>query len=328
MKVLVTGATGFLGSHLVKRLQTMDLEVYGTGRNAKAGAELIQSGVKFIPMELGDPYDFKALPPKIDWIVHSAALSSPWGRPEVFYRSNVLATEQMLNYARRAVCQRFVHISSPSIYVDRRDRLNVSEDEPLPDLSLNHYISTKKQAEQKVDAASAKGLSTITLRPQGIVGQGDRAIFPRIMKIAQKGMIPRIGQGETRTDLTHVENVVDAIVAALQAPSQLSGRKYNITNGDPVEIYSVIESLMKNLGVSFKWKPLSLRKAYNIGAMLEWTSRNLLGYREPLLTRYTACALGASRTLNISRAQSELKYQPRVSIEQALHEVCSDLKDQ
>jgi nucleoside-diphosphate-sugar epimerase len=327
MKVVVTGATGFLGSYLVKHLQKSDHEVIAIGRDIRIGDQLEQSGIRFIPADLSSQDLPQKLPPQIDWVVHCAALSSPWGRPEEFYRSNVLATKNLVQYAQNSHCKRFVHISSPSIYVDRVDKLNVRESDPLPKLSLNHYIATKRQAEVIVDQAVESGLSAITLRPQGIVGRGDRSIFPRILKIAKRGFVPRIGSGQTLTDLTHVNNVVDAIMCALNANDQLSGQKYNITNGEPIDLYRVIEELMSELQISFKWKKMSLKKAYYIGSALEWTSRNLLFHKEPLLTRYTACALGASRTLNIDKARAELNYAPRFSLNDALKDVIKQMQE-
>jgi nucleoside-diphosphate-sugar epimerase len=326
VKIVVSGATGFLGLHLVARLSEMNFEVYGLGRDLTAGAKIKNLGAHFVAMDLAETQNFSDLPANIDAIVHCAALSSPWGRPVDFYRSNFLATQNFLNYASRANCKRFVHISSPSIYVDRFDKWNVGEDDPLPRTCLNQYIATKRLAEAAIDKANREtDLSTITLRPQGIVGRGDRAIFPRLLNIARtKGFVPRIGKGETHTDLTHVANVVEAIICALNAPKNLSGRKYNITNAESVEIYSVIERLLQKLEIPFTWKRLSLRQAYHVGALLEWTSRNLLFYREPLLTRYTACALGANRTLDITRARLELKYQPRLSLESAFDEFVNE----
>jgi nucleoside-diphosphate-sugar epimerase len=304
----------------------MDLDVYGTGRDLKMGAELEAKGIHFINSHLGTNDFSKSFPKQIDWVVHSAALSSPWGRPKMFHQSNVLATAQLADYALETGCKRFVHISSPSIYVDKHDKLDVKEDDPLPKLELNDYVRTKRLAEKEIDQRAALGLPSICLRPQAIVGRGDRAIFPRILKTAKRGFVPRIGKGSTQTDLTHVENVIDAIVCALEAPQALNGRKYNITNGESVELYSVIETLLKQLEVKFRWRPLSFRKAYTLGSVLEWTSRNVLNYREPLLTRYTACVLGASRTLNIDRARQELGYRPKFSIEEAMREVAEDLR--
>jgi nucleoside-diphosphate-sugar epimerase len=327
MKVLVTGATGFLGQRLVLRLRRMGYQVNGTGRDLEIMGKLHRDhGVPMFPADIADAMQLEGLPSELDAIVHCAALSSPWGRYTDFVAANVTATRNILNFASRRTVARFVHISSPSIYVEPRPRLDVKEDDPLPESRLNHYIATKRVAESLVQqAAREHGLNTLILRPQGLVGRGDRAIFPRILKAAQRGSIPRIGEGQTLTDLTHVENAVEAIVCALSAPASYKGRSYNISNGQPVEIYGFIEALMKRLCLDFRWRPLSFSTAYRIGQAMEWWSERITG-KEPLLTRYTACTLGLSRTLNIDRARRELGYSPKHTMEQAFDEVASSME--
>jgi nucleoside-diphosphate-sugar epimerase len=237
----------------------------------------------------------------------------------------VVATQNVTAYAQRAGCQRFIHISTPSLYVDRVPRLNVRETDYLPDFALNYYISTKKTAERLV--LEARGLPAVVLRPQGLVGRGDRAIFPRIIRVARKGFVPRIGSGMTLTDLTHVENVVEAVVCALRAGPGSIGEVYNVSNGQPVELYGVIESLLSELKMPFRWRPLPFKLAYHVAAGLEGISRTVLLGREPLLTRYTACTLGLSRTLNIEKARRELDYEPRHTLAQAMDEVVREMRE-
>src|SRR5690606_17003853 len=114
----------------------------------------------------------------MDVVVHSAALSTPWGSLRDFERINVQGTRNVLNAALKQKIKRVVHISTPSIYVERRSREDIRETDPLPPKSINHYARTKREAETWVDAANASGLQTITLRPQGIFGPGDTSIFP------------------------------------------------------------------------------------------------------------------------------------------------------
>lgn len=315
MKIAITGATGFLGSHAARILGSRGHQITALGRNVEKGRKL---GVNFISGALSDSEMLERAFAGQDAVVHSAALSSPWGRPEEFYSANVIGTENVLKAARKAGVKRVVHISSPSIYVDFTDRENIREDAPLPEVPLNDYIRTKKIAEQKVDQAVREGLSVVTLRPQGIFGPGDEAIFPRIIRIARRGRFPMIGSGRNRIDITYVENVVDAIDCALEAPESRSGKKYNISNGEPVLNYEVIETILKKIGISFQFKRVPFQVAYGIGAAMEFTSRTLLNYKEPLLTRYSACVLAKSRTLSIDAARADLGYVPRVSVDEGV----------
>lgn len=321
MKVLITGATGFLGQRLVRRMKTYGYDIYAVGRNSKIGDNLRNLGAHFLNTDLSRLEDYKTWPSNLDAVVHCAALSSPWGQYKDFFSANVTTTQNVLDFVQKASVARLIHISSPSIYVERRSKLDIKESDPLPRRSLSHYISTKRIAEEFVlKSVQRDRVPAIVLRPQGLIGKGDPSIFPRIFKVAQKGYIPRIGKGETWMDLTHVENAVEAVLRSLEAPSLCNGRAYNITNGEQVEIYNFIEKLMRRLNVDFRWRPLSFSTAYKIGHALEWWSAAISG-REPLLTRYTACTLGLSRTLNIERARTEIGYRPIYTLDQAFEEV-------
>lgn len=325
-KILVTGGTGFLGSHVVERLLQQGALVHAQGRQAEVGEKLKLKGVVFWQGDLAD-FDFvQSLPQDFDAVIHTAALSSPWGRYQDFYRSNVLASRYLAQHFQGTSVERFVHISSPSLYADTHPRFDVRENDRLPRSPLNHYILTKRLAEDEMDLAFTQGLPVVTLRPQGIVGPGDRAIFPRILRTAKKGFIPRIGHGQTWIDLTYVDNVVDAITLAIQSQQQSVGRKYNITNGEPVDLYELIAQLLQQLDISFRWKHLPFGLAYSIARTMEAACRFLFRNTEPLLTRYSVCVLGVSRTLNIEAARRDLGYEPRVSLQQALHIIARDLK--
>jgi nucleoside-diphosphate-sugar epimerase len=212
-------------------------------------------------------------------------------------------------------------VSSPSIYTDTRSRTNIKEEDPLTEINLNHYITTKILAEKLTDEYAGQGLPIVTLRPQGIIGAGDPSIFPRILRSAKRGTLPKIGKGRTQLDLTYVDNVVHGLICAAQSDACCLGQKYNITNGEPVELYATIQWLLDELKIDFKWKPLSTKKALFLATLME-NIYGLLSTRfEPPLTRYTVCTFAYDRTLDISKAKSELRYEPQVPVKQALNHV-------
>lgn len=328
MKVLVTGATGFLGAHTAEFLKRQGCEVWAQGRNLAKGQHLTDRGFHFWAGDLADAQRVKQLPLDFDAVVHCAALSSPWGTYAEFESANVTATTHLLqHFSHQPQRPRVVYISSPSIYIEPRDRLSICESDALPQVSINAYIATKKEAERVVDRFRPHYEHLVTLRPQGIVGPGDNAIFPRILRAAQKGIVPRIGKGTVWMDLTYVANVVDAIWLGLNARPEARQGIYNISNGQPIDLHQTIDQVLRELRVAFRWKKISFRKAYRLGQILEWLGHNILGGREPVLTRYTACVLGLSRTLNIDLAKQQLGYEPRVSMESAMKIVIQSLHE-
>jgi nucleoside-diphosphate-sugar epimerase len=316
---LVTGATGFLGAALAIRLHQLGYGVTGLGRDLYRGRALAAAGPRFVSCDLEDYGAVAAAAAGHDLVFHCAALSSPWGSYDQFHRANVVATQHVVAAARELGAARLIHVSTPSIYVDQRDRFDIREDEPLPATSINHYAATKRLAEAIVDEASARGLATVTLRPQGIFGPGDRTIFPRLIRVARRGRIPVIGDGTNIVDVTYVDNVVDALVAAIDSPPATLGRKYNITNGEPVRNYELIERMLTAVGVPFRGVPVPFAFAYHAAHLLELIyARPSLRAFEPPLTRYSVTVLGKSRTLDIGAARQELGYRPRVGLDEGL----------
>jgi nucleoside-diphosphate-sugar epimerase len=314
----VTGATGFLGGRTVEMLIEAGHRVLALGRNPKAGARLTALGAEFIQGDLGDRALLARSVPKGAYIIHCAALSSPWGTHEEFYQANVIGTRNIATVALEQETSRFVHISTPSIYVEKKSKELIRESDPLPSSMINLYAETKLQAEKEIDLCVARGLPAITLRPQGIFGPHDQTILPRLVRVAQKGFIPVIGKESVRIDLTYVDNVVQAIFDAIEAKPEAIGKKYNITNGQPVEQLSTLKSLLGSLGYRVKEKKISLGTAWNIAGALEGTYRLLPLSGEPVLTRYSVCTLAFTRTLSIEAAHEDLGYTPKISVEEGL----------
>jgi nucleoside-diphosphate-sugar epimerase len=324
--ILVTGATGFLGAHVVENLLKQGHRVRATGRSLPEGQKLSTLGAEFMPADLTDAEAVEKLMTGVESVVHCAALSSIWGKYEDFFEANVVATDHLVKAALRANVKKFVHISTPSLYISPQDRLKIEESEELPPNKINFYAHTKALAEERVDQGFKNGLATIILRPQGIFGVGDRAILPRIIRVAKKGFFPVIRNRNVMIDLTAVENVVHAIDCALRAPKSSFGKKYNITNGEPINNAEVIAQVLGDLNISYREKFIGFKKAWLVAGLLENIHRLLRLKAEPLLTRYSVCALGFSRTLSIEAAKKDLGYQPIIGLQPALQRTLTWLK--
>lgn len=320
MNVLVTGATGFLGRKVALHLASIGYNVTGTGRNQLVGDSLSNSGIQFKACHLENRDDIMMLCENQHFVIHCGALSSPWGKYNEFYQANVIGTKNVIDGCKKWNVSRLVHVSTPSLYFHYDERKDVKEDDSLPEKFVNHYAKTKFLAEKEVDQAFIDGLSTITIRPRALFGPGDQAIFPRLIKVCEKGMFPKVGSGDVVIDMTYIDNAVDAILLCMNSGSETLGQKYNITNGERVQLYSMIDTVMKRLGRSFTYKQISFKKAFHLATSLEYVSKLLLFGKEPLLTRYTVSVLSQSQTLSIEKAKSELGYKPAVSVEDGTKE--------
>ncbi|NHN28647.1 NAD-dependent epimerase/dehydratase family protein [Paenibacillus agricola] len=314
MKALLTGATGFLGGRLAERLLGLGWEVTALGRNATLGGLLQTKGARFMQVDLQDQEAVMAACSGQEVVFHSGALSSPWGKYADFYSTNVEGTKHVIAGCFQHGVQRLIHISTPSVYFDFQDRLNITESAPLPTKFANAYAATKRLAELEVEQACNRGLSAAILRPRAIFGPGDSSILPRLIRANASRGVPLIDGGLAWIDLTYVDNVVDALLLCCQAPSDAMGRIYNISNGEPVQLATMLPLLFSELGVPMRIKRLSYQVAYQLAAVMELIANLRPSKPEPLLTRYSVGVLGRSQTLDISAAKQAFGYAPQISV--------------
>jgi len=302
-RIVVSGATGFLGGHLCAHLVAQGFDVLGLGRDASKGAAL---SCAFEAVDLAETPSLTTLQ-TADVFVHAAALSSAWGPRVAFERANVTGTRHALAMAHKLGVRRFVFISSPSVYFRFRDQLHLSEDTLLPK-PVNAYAATKVAAETLVRAS---GLDAIILRPRGLYGPGDTALLPRLIRAAARP-IPLPRGGKAVTDLTFVADVVRAIVAAMTAPPDCAGRTYNISGGEALAIGDIITAAAQAAGIRARFTPMPAVVVLASARLAEGVARLTPGQPEPVITAYGAGILAYSQTLDISRAGDELGFVPEV----------------
>ena len=314
-KIIVTGATGFLGFNLVKRLKNMGFVVIGLGRNIQKGEKLKELGIEFVSVDLLEKEKLNAIFKNVDYVFHCAAKSSVWGDYKFFYKANVEGTKNITDLCLKNNVKRLIYVSSPSIYFDFKDKLNIKETEAPTKHPANNYIKTKIIAENVIDNAHKQGLDVITIRPRGIFGLGDSAILPRLLKANEEKFIPKTRKNDILIDITHVENVVEAMILAMQADKEYSGEKYNITNDENIYLYKTLEDVINKKGAKFNSKYIPYELLFLLVSIVE-----LISINEPVFTRYSLGLLSFNQTLDISKAKKDLGYKPIISIEDGLKE--------
>lgn len=331
MRVLVTGATGFLGARCLPALRAAGLRPTGTGRNAQRAPAGFEFRVADLAIGAGQPGGVDALDASetadepFEAVVHCAALSAPWGAREAFEQANVSATANLLAWARRAGVKRVVHISTPALYFDFRDQFDLPET-AVSRRPINHYARTKAQAEALVQAS---GLQAVILRPRAIYGPGDTALLPRLEQAIAAGPLPLLRGGRAVTNLTHVDDVVHAIVKALQAPDDAlpppgqGGAVFNIAGDEAVSLRALVERIAARQSLDLRWRPLPLPLPLVMGAVgaMEAAHRLLALPGEPRLTRYAAGIFAYALTLNTDAAAERLDWRPQLSLEQGFETV-------
>jgi len=313
MKTLVTGATGFLGGALIRRLHSMGWDVTALGRNPLRLNELEDEGIRPLRGDITKKDDLLAACKNQEVVFHCAALPSPWGNYEKFYQANVIGTRNVVQACLKNNVRRLAHVSTPSIYFSYGSHLNVKENDPLPE-PISAYAATKLLAEEEVDKGFAAGLEVVSIRPRALFGEGDTVIFPRLLSRLKSGRLPMLGDGENVVDLTYIQNVVDALLLCAESPANTLGKKYNISNCEPVKIWELVNRICDELNLPHPTRKISYRTANAAATAIEFVYSLIPYSPEPPLTRLTVSMLSHSATLDISAAKAELGYQPKVSV--------------
>ena len=309
MKVLLTGATGFLGKYIVEELKNNSYEVIGFARNEKIGKELEDKNVKFFKGDIRNKEELYEALKGCKAVIHSAALSTVWGKWENFYNINVVGTKNIVEICEEKKIK-LVYISSPSIYAGAKDQLDVKEEEAPKKNDLNYYIKTKILAEKIIKESS---LDYIIIRPRGLFGIGDTSIIPRLLKLNSKIGIPLFNDGKQKVDVSCIENVAYAVRLALEC-KKYTRTVYNITNDEPMEFKEILNLFFNELGEKAKYLKWNYNLVLPFVILLEKIYKIFKIEKEPALTKYTLYLMRYSQTLNIDKVKRELNYKPKISV--------------
>jgi nucleoside-diphosphate-sugar epimerase len=316
-RVLVTGATGFLGGTLIHHLRQRGFDTVALGRDVERCRQLSQAGFATVCLDLShrpDPGLTRQIG-DVGAVVHCAALAAPFGRLAAFHAANIDGTKNALDLAEALGAHRFVNISSPTVYFELRDKTDVAETAPLPP-PINAYARTKAEAERLVLARRQVG--PVNLRPRGIYGAGDRTLLPRLVATARQKPLPFLRGGVAAIDLTHVSDVATAIEAALAPEPALAGETFNISGGEIIAVKEIVERVCAALSVPVRWRRISFRPALLAARLMEMASLASPVPREPPVTPYTLGLFAFRQSLDITKARKTLHWQPAIAFADGL----------
>lgn len=314
MKVMVTGATGFLGLYIVEQLAARGDEVRAFSRRATDDLRL-----PGVVQALGDIRDRASVVEAchgVDAVIHTAAVAGIWGPWKLFHETNTLGTKYVIEGCRTHGVPRLVFTSSPSVTFDGSPQCGIDEAAPYPQHWLANYPHTKALAEQAVTAANTPGVfHTASIRPHLIWGPRDRHLIPRLLERARSGQLKQVGSGDNLIDITYVENAAAAhlqLLDALTTPA-LGGRRYFLSQGEPVNCWRWINEILALAGLP----PVKSRVPYGVarvaGGLLEGAWTVLRRTDEPRMTRFLAAQLAMDHYFDISAARRDFGYLPAVS---------------
>lgn len=316
-RVLITGASGFIGGRLARFLLERGFEVRGTGRKRYPFEKLGLEGASFFTADLTSGEGLDELVDGCEIVVHAAARSEAFGPRSLFVDANITATERLLEASRRCGVKRFVFLSSPSIYFGGRDVLNASESTP-PSTLREPYAETKRIADEFVLSENSASFQTISLRPRMVTGEGDDKFFPRFLRAMDSGKLKQMRGHDPLVHITAIENLLEALLLAINADESACGATYNIANAEPIRLFTMLAQLAELTGRPFAPSAIPFPIAYSAAALVEGAYRLLGRQDDPPLFRLQVEVMRYSLTLDLSAARERLGYAPSIDNDETL----------
>jgi nucleoside-diphosphate-sugar epimerase len=317
----VTGGSGFIGGALIERLRREGWDVRALARSEAAAARVKELGAEPVSGDLGDSGALRDGAEGCELSFHCAAKVEDWGEPADFERLNVQGTQNTIDACRAAGVRRLVHAGTEAALTTGQALVTVNEDAPLRPDSPFLYSSSKARAEQLVRAANGDGLETVVIRPRFVWGRGDTTLLPALTELIRAGRFRWIGGGRHLTATTHVDNTVEGLwLGATKAPA---GGVYFVTDGAPVVFREFVTRLLETRGVAPPDKSVPPGVAGTAATVAERAWRALRRPGAPPLTRFAVWVSSKECTIDISRAERELGYQPVVTRDEGLAAMAS-----
>ncbi|MCA9075073.1 MAG: NAD-dependent epimerase/dehydratase family protein [Planctomycetaceae bacterium] len=316
--LLITGATGLVGSHVAEEAAKRGIRVRALVRQSSKIKFLQKLGVEWVSGGMTEPFSLKAALNEVTHVVHCAAMVGDWGDPRRYHEVNVTGLESFLEAARECdTLQRFVHISSLGVY-PVRDHHGTDESSPTSTEGIDGYTKSKVEAEGiMTHYVDRENVPCVALRPGFIYGPRDKTVLPRIITRLRDGKASYIGDGETKLNNTYVKNLVDAIFLALERNDHI-GEFFNIRDETLVTKKEFFETIARFGGLPLPKReiPLGAAKAIATGWEFLWRAINMDS--PPPLSQATVKFLGYNLDYSIHKAKKELVYKPQVDFKDAI----------
>lgn len=321
MRALVTGATGFIGSVLVRELLSKQHTVKALALPGEDTSLLESAGVSVFRGDLTDRESIRGLCDGADTVFHLAARVTDWGAKSLFYRAIFESTSNLLKESVSRA-QRFVYISSIAA-LGLGAHLKGVKESASPRKSGVPYNDAKADTEALVRSYhNTGGIDCVIVRPANVTGPG--SVWVRdIVERMHDMMVPLMDGGRHSASLVYVDSLVDGIIRA-GASKAAPGKAYHFRDDWDVSW----ERYIRDLGAMIGKRPrgrIPFRAAWAAGWMMEkaLTPFNV----RPPVTRLAAGVMGRDNDVDTSRARAELGWRTTVTYEEAMKRIGEWVKE-
>lgn len=315
MQVLVTGGTGFVGSHLVRRLLSQGHRVRCLDKSAGLfDSELTELGACLVRGSVTDAGKVSECVAGCEVVYH---LASPFGdilQPdEVYWDVEVNGTRNVLEAAQRHGVRRVVHCSTQGVHGSLE---KTPGDENSAMAPRDYYCYSKVEGERVCQEFLARGQDIVIVRPTSVYGPGDIRGWLKLYRMVSKGWFLMVGNGKTLNHPVYVENLIDVFELTASVP-EARGRVYLAGDEHPVTLTELVRGVGAAVGTDVKIVRFPWYDVARVGATAVEVISKTMGIKPPVFRRRLSW-FDTNRAFRIERAKQELGYRPKVGLNEGL----------
>lgn len=327
--ILITGASGLLGSHVVKKLvQSTEKQIVLLVRTEQQKKIWESFGLKTIQGDLENPQFRLEKELGINLILHIAAIAGDWVDKKMAYAVNVEGTKYLIREAEKIACKRFIYVSTIGVYGHEK-YFDASENKRRKTSYI--YEKTKLDAEKFIEWYKKKNntsMDFIIARPSSMYGEGDRYIIPAYSKYLREGKMILIGGGKSLYPIMHASDAATALVKLLDG-NYTNGTgltAFNLCDDSQISQKEFIELIKDQIGVEGELRSIPYMTAYVASMFFELKGK--ITHTTPRIFRKRVKYLGSTRNVSIQKAKEELGFKPEWKPQEGIPEVVKALEEE
>ena len=318
----ITGATGFTGSHLARRLRQEGWRVKCLVRPQSDFKLPEDLQCEIVTGDLTNPHSYEQALSDVEVLFHIAAFYRDQAHDDVFWKVNFEGTKQLVNAAIRAKVKKFIHCSTAGVHGAVE---HPPADESAPFRPGYAYQESKLAAERFVYEKMQSGdLVGSIFRPTGIYGPGDRRLL-KLFKMADAPVTLILGKGKFLYHLTYVDDLIDGILLLEEKP-EAEGQIFILAGDEYIELSQLISLIGAIMGTRVHFIQVPFKPVYFLATITEYIGKILR--INPILYRRRLDFFWKDRAFISYKAKTMLGYQPRFSLEKGLENTLNWYKEQ
>lgn len=317
--ILITGANGFIGRHLVKRLLQEDYTILALVRNQNIDPLFEGENVQAIVGDLLDPQSLAQIPP-CEAVFHLAGTLDHTLGAEEMIKTNHQGTLNILEFCKKRKVKKLIHLSTLAIMCDGSPLIDLTEKDSPPSKQIGTYATSKAMAEKALLNCEEKDVEICIVRPPFVWGDGDRYSLPKIVENVNKKIFSWIDDGNYLFSTCHVENLAEGLLKTYQYGKDK--QVYYFQDKERTTIKAFLSDLIQTQGVAVPTQSASRGLIKMVCNVIELPWKILpLKSSPPTHLRETLAHLGMPVSIGSDKAKKELNYTPVIDRETGMSKI-------